>query len=89
MQLGVGNCAGPVSWPAAVFGKAANAKDADKVLLEKMLVTSVPIKIAIEKLRGFVADPAARFTCTSFVFGGCGNRPSARVVTWLKKLARP
>jgi len=57
VQLGTG-CGGDQgegsadSWP----GKTARPRQ----LLEQVLVTPVPIKIAIEKLRGFVADHEAK-----------------------------
>jgi diguanylate cyclase (GGDEF)-like protein len=42
------------------------AADSNAILLEKNLVTAVPIKMAVEKLRGFVADHSAKI---SFVDG--------------------
>ncbi len=38
------------------------AADSNEKLLEKKLVTAVPIKMAVEKLRGFVADHDAKIT---------------------------
>jgi diguanylate cyclase (GGDEF)-like protein/PAS domain S-box-containing protein len=54
VQLGTGyrDSAAPVkrNWWASLFGGPA------RVLLERQLVTAVPINMAIEKLRGFIAD---------------------------------
>ena len=36
--------------------------ESDAKLIEKKLITSVPINMAVEKLRGFVADHKARIT---------------------------
>jgi diguanylate cyclase (GGDEF)-like protein len=58
VQLGSGSdgeaAAKPGGSPQA--GKRSN----DEILLEKTLLTSVPIKLAVEKLRGFVADHQAK-----------------------------
>jgi diguanylate cyclase (GGDEF)-like protein len=57
VQLGTGgNAENATSQPAARFFGPARPKE----LLEQDLVTSVPIKMAIEKLRGFVADHQAK-----------------------------
>lgn len=45
-------------------GNGAGAATRDECLLQKTFVTSVPIKMAIEKLRGFVADHGARIIKT-------------------------
>jgi len=43
---------------------ARKTKAADQSVLERSLVTAVPIKIAVEKLRGFIADHEARVVKT-------------------------
>ena len=57
VQLGTGSNADP-----AAESDAASRSDwpEGKLSLEKTLITAVPIKIAIEKLRGFVADHQAK-----------------------------
>ena len=57
VQLGTGSNADP-----AAKSDAASRSDCPKgkLSLEKTLITAVPIKIAIEKLRGFVADHQAK-----------------------------
>lgn len=62
VQLGIGANADQRSPGSAVGSAAADGTSA--CLLRKTLVTSVPIKMAIEKLRGFVADHEARIVKT-------------------------
>jgi diguanylate cyclase (GGDEF)-like protein/PAS domain S-box-containing protein len=57
VQLGIGSNAERAD-KSADNSLASEAKD--KFLLEKTLLTSVPLKMAIEKLRGFVADHQAK-----------------------------
>jgi len=59
VQLGAGND-GPQEQPVTRFSWFQ--KRTPHVLLEKTLLTSVPLKVAIEKLRGFVADHFAEIT---------------------------
>jgi diguanylate cyclase (GGDEF)-like protein len=54
-------------------GTAIRAVKGANVLLEKTLITSVPIKMAIEKLRGFVADHQAKIGAID------GNRISLEI----------
>jgi diguanylate cyclase (GGDEF)-like protein/PAS domain S-box-containing protein len=42
--------------------KSRRTADSNEILVEKNLVTAVPIKMAVEKLRGFVADHDAKIT---------------------------
>jgi diguanylate cyclase (GGDEF)-like protein len=58
VQLGSGSDGEAAGKPGAAHpaGKRSN----DNILLEKTLITTVPIKLAIEKLRGFVADHRAK-----------------------------
>jgi diguanylate cyclase (GGDEF)-like protein/PAS domain S-box-containing protein len=58
VQLGTGGSAESVAKTAG--GRRAISKDA--TVLEKTLVTAVPIKMAVEKLRGFVSDHQAKIT---------------------------
>lgn len=60
VQLGTGPVADPGSHGQPIHMAAAG----DKYLLQRALITPVPIRIAIEKLRGFVADHEARITKT-------------------------
>jgi diguanylate cyclase (GGDEF)-like protein len=62
VQLGIGANADQRSPGSAVSSAPADGTSA--CLLRKTLVTSVPIKMAIEKLRGFVADHEARIVKT-------------------------
>ena len=57
VQLGTGsgNDATEATGPLAPLGRVR-----PQLLLEQVLVTPVPVKMAIEKLRGFVADHAAK-----------------------------
>ncbi len=59
VQLGSGAAAGQ-----APTREGAQSNAADACVLSKTLVTSVPIRMAIEKLRGFVADHEARIVKT-------------------------
>jgi diguanylate cyclase (GGDEF)-like protein len=59
VQLGIGTDAEQAAKAAEL--RASN-RAADKILLKKTLVTSVPIKMAVEKLRGFVADHQAKIS---------------------------
>jgi diguanylate cyclase (GGDEF)-like protein len=63
VQLGTGYCDSgkPLKrgWWASLFGSPA------RVLLERQLVTPVPIHVAIEKLRGFISDHHAQIESTS------------------------
>jgi diguanylate cyclase (GGDEF)-like protein len=59
VQLGSGSDAELAAKSAAT---STTGRSKDNVLLEKTLVTSVPIKMAVEKLRGFVADHQAKIT---------------------------
>ncbi|MCC6127379.1 MAG: diguanylate cyclase [Pirellulales bacterium] len=58
VQLGSGSNASSAAGSPPAGRKGTRAKD--DILLEKTLVTPVPIKMAIEKLRGFVADHQAK-----------------------------
>jgi diguanylate cyclase (GGDEF)-like protein len=60
VQLGAGAEETEPANPAA--GLAASAKP--KEILKQNLVTAVPIKMAVEKLRGFVADHQAKIVST-------------------------
>ncbi len=57
IQLGTGR-RGELADPPAAFRHRKKARS--NQLIEQVLVTPVPIKIAIEKLRGFVADHRAK-----------------------------
>jgi diguanylate cyclase (GGDEF)-like protein len=59
VQLGIGTDAEQAAKAAEL---RSSRRTADKILLEKTLVTSVPIKMAVEKLRGFVADHQAKIS---------------------------
>jgi len=65
VQLGVGCGAAP---PAPRKGFFASARSSPEVVLEQELVTPVPIAMAVEKLRGFVADHRAKIVALN------GNR---------------
>ncbi len=60
VQLGTGTVGANQQSPGNGLGAAAR----DECLLQKTFITSVPIKMAIEKLRGFVADHEARIVKT-------------------------
>jgi diguanylate cyclase (GGDEF)-like protein/PAS domain S-box-containing protein len=60
VQLGSGSDAETPASSASAPRAAGRAKNA--ALLEKTLVTAVPIKMAVEKLRGFVADHQAKIS---------------------------
>lgn len=57
VQLGTGSDAELAGQSAS---KPETLKAKDKFLLEKTLITAVPMQMAIEKLRGFVADHQAK-----------------------------
>ena len=57
VQLGSGSNADRAANSAA---PSAAGRSKNKILFEKTLVTAVPLKMAIEKLRGFVADHQAK-----------------------------
>jgi len=58
VQLGSGSSTEQSNDPGALFARNPTAK----MLIERTMVTSVPIKLAIEKLRGFVADHEAQIS---------------------------
>jgi len=61
VQLGTGAATADARAGGGLLG---NEGATDGYLVQKMLITPVPIKMAIEKLRGFVADHEARIVKT-------------------------
>ncbi len=60
VQLGTGSVAENSEKPESSWNIFSRKNAGPKKLLEETLVTPVPIKMAIEKLRGFVADHLAK-----------------------------
>ncbi len=60
VQLGTGSTA-ERSWPfSSAFAEEDSAAGKSQMLIEQDVITTVPMAVAIEKLRGFVADHRAK-----------------------------
>lgn len=65
VQLGSGSAAERTRDTGAPWIRRPSAEPREELVLEQVLVTPVPVKMAIEKLRGFVADHEAKITSVS------------------------
>jgi len=70
VQLGVGSGEDPAAPRKRFF---ASARSSPEVVLEQELVTPVPVAVAVEKLRGFVADHCAKIVALN------GNRVQLQI----------
>ncbi|MBN1910474.1 MAG: diguanylate cyclase [Pirellulales bacterium] len=60
VQLGTGSVAEEVPPPGAPWTDGEDEQQADELVIRQRLICSVPVGVAIEKLRGFIVDHQAK-----------------------------